>query len=73
MAPKMSAHGADDTRVPCTPLPRILKSRDGWSSSKAAASFRAVARLWDWFVVLPDNPVITLGDIQRHNMAVVLA
>ena len=30
----------------------------------------AVPRLRDWFAALPDDPVIALGDIQMHNMAV---
>ncbi len=30
----------------------------------------AVLRLRDWFVALPDDPVIALGDIQMHNMGV---
>jgi aminoglycoside phosphotransferase (APT) family kinase protein len=30
----------------------------------------AVARLRDWFTALPDDPVIALGDLQMHNMAV---
>jgi aminoglycoside phosphotransferase (APT) family kinase protein len=30
----------------------------------------AVARLQDWFVSLPEDPVIAFSDIQMHNMAV---
>lgn len=30
----------------------------------------AVFRLRDWFEALPDDPVIALGDLQMHNMAV---
>jgi Phosphotransferase enzyme family len=29
-----------------------------------------VSRLRDWFAALPDDPVIALGDIQMHNLAV---
>jgi aminoglycoside phosphotransferase (APT) family kinase protein len=30
----------------------------------------AIPRLRDWFAALPDDPVIALGDLQMHNMAV---